>query len=285
MNSAPSKALVGVSTAVMSKSSQIEDLLWYEPDLIEIYNFSSGQVAELCKMTSRHDIFVALHTPTPFDDPNPLRRYCPTGPNSEEAVVARRLVTQTVAHAEAIGALHVVVHYPSPYPPFVQGALDYFGPPFLEHLENLVARHGVPILIENLSAHPWLRRPEHYAAVMERHPELGFCLDLGHAHLMPPPTGPESYAEALGRRVRSMHVYNTTPDRYPRYGHEMAGDHQLSADGYMDLGTVLHQLLRACSPRTLVLEHGGPVTPYAAKVCGEWMRRIIESGGGKQNGG
>lgn len=200
----------------MSNTTQIEQLLWYEPDLIEIYNFSSARVSAFCEMASAHDIAVALHTPTPYDDASPLRRYCPTGPDFEEAAVARRLVAETAAYAEWIGALHVVVHYPTPYSPFDQDALDVFGPPFLDHLENLVSRHGVPILIENLSAHPLLRLPEHYAAVMDAHPSLGFCLDLGHAHLMAPHSNPEAFAIALGNRIDSMHVYNTTPDPMPR---------------------------------------------------------------------
>ena len=79
------------------------------------------------------------------------------------------------------------------------------------------------MLVENLSAHPLLRTPLQYHQALADHPELGLCLDLGHAHLLGPQyAAPAGFAALFGTRIRSMHVYETTAARYPRHGHEPA---------------------------------------------------------------
>ncbi|MGL5865276.1 MAG: sugar phosphate isomerase/epimerase family protein [Dermatophilaceae bacterium] len=265
-----------MSTSALNGSPRIEELLGYGPDLIEIYNLTSLGVSAVHDLARDHGIAVALHTPTPYDRAQPLRRYCPTGPDADEAAEARRLVAETAQHAALIGAVHVVVHYPTPYGPYDQAALDTFGPPFLAHLEDLVERYGVPILIENMSTHPLLQLPEHYAAVLDVHPRLGFCLDVGHAHLMAPVSDPVAYAIALGPRIQSLHVYNTTSARYAEHGHEMASSCQQPGDGYLDLTATTRTVLKTCWPRALVLEHGQRTTPAGAAACGRRMRSLLD---------
>jgi sugar phosphate isomerase/epimerase len=268
---------VGVSTAALPPGADFDHLLQYAPDVIEIYNHPAERAEALCAWARERGIGLALHTPTPYDEPQPLRRYCPTGPDTDEASTARRLVAATAAFGAAIGARHVIVHYPTPYPPFDQKSLDDFGRVFLEHLEDLVDRHGVPILIENLSTNPLLSTPEDYAQALAEYPGIGFCLDLGHAHLMRGSIGPLDYVRALGRRIRSLHIYNTTPDRYRSFGHERAGPGQAVGDGFMDLATIVSHAVATCRPRTLVLEHQGPLPAGEAQSCAEWLRTIVQA--------
>lgn len=274
--------MLGVSTAVLSGSFDLDQLLWYEPDLVEIYNVTSEQASQLRRFAGRHGLRVALHTPTPFDGPFPLRRYCPTGPVEEEAVVARRLLARTVEYAAEVGAIHVVVHYPTPYPPFAREHLDRFGVRFLDDVDALIERYGVPVLVENLSTNPLLRTPDDYANALAGHPAIGFCLDLGHAHLMPQRMNPVAYGDALKTRVKSLHVYNASSDRYPVNGHEMADRIQQPRNGFMDLEPIIRHLLSVCRPWALVLEHSRAGTPQDALNCASWVRGIVAQVAGER---
>ncbi|MGC5014970.1 sugar phosphate isomerase/epimerase family protein [Streptosporangium sp. DT93] len=269
--------LLGVSTSVLPRREDLEDLLVYEPDVVEFYNYPSELLPGVERFCARHGIRPALHTPTPYDEPEPLRRFAPTGPDPEGVSAAMRLTERTVRYAARVGALHVVVHFPSPYPPFTTAGFAGRCERFLRWLSDLARDQGVPVLLENLSANPLLRDPDQYGRLMRAHPGLGFCLDLGHAHLMGARGDPLAYARALAGSVRSMHVYNTTADRYAEHGHELARPEQSARDGYLDLSHVIPALLGHTSPRVLILEHthAGVGAGDAARSAG-WLRDLLK---------
>ncbi|MGW1605511.1 sugar phosphate isomerase/epimerase family protein [Streptomyces eurythermus] len=268
--------LLGVSTSALEDPSDLARLLAFEPDVVEFYNYPSSalpQVEEFCRTTG---IRPALHTPVPYDGPVPLRRFAPTGPRPGDVDHALRLVTDTVRYAARIDALHVVVHFPSPYPPFTTEGFTHSCDVFLDRLAALSTRYGVRVLIENLSPHPLLRTPAQYRDVLSGHPQLGMCLDVGHAHLLGPPHSPLEFARHLGAAVHSMHVYNTTAARYPVHGHELAGPGQRARDGYLDLPHLIPDLLAAAAPAVLVLEHGSRWDAAAASDTTTWLRGLLD---------
>ncbi|MEV6394686.1 TIM barrel protein [Streptomyces sp. NPDC051907] len=268
--------LLGVSTAALANRDDFEELLAYRPDVIEFYGYPSAALPRIARFCAAHGIRPALHTPVPYDLDVPLRRFAPTGPDPKEAAAALRLTEATVRCAADLDALHVVVHFPSPYPPYPEPGFEEAGQEFLAATAALARRYRVPVLIENLSAHPLLRTPEQYRRALDAHPDLGLCLDLGHAHLLGADArAPLGFASAFGTRVRSMHVYDTTAERYPRYGHEPAADRQKS-DGFLGLAELLPDLLRRTRPAALVMEHG-PIAPGAQTAPGtaDWLRELI----------
>ncbi|MEU6735878.1 sugar phosphate isomerase/epimerase family protein [Streptomyces physcomitrii] len=267
--------LLGVSTSALADPDALDRLRHFEPDVVEFYNYPSGALPAITDFCRRTGVRPALHTPVPYDGPQPLRRFAPTGPEPGDAEEALRLVTETVRCAARIGAVHVVVHFPSPYPPFRPEGFAAARDGFLDSLAGLARTYGVPVLIENLSPNPLLRTPEQYRAALDGRPELGFCLDLGHAHLLGPPHGPVRFARHLGRSIRSMHVYNTTAERYPVHGHEPALPDQRPGDGYLDLPAVLPELLAQASPAVLVLEHGPRWDEETAARTGAWLRELL----------
>ncbi|MEU3028137.1 sugar phosphate isomerase/epimerase family protein [Streptomyces incarnatus] len=268
--------LLGVSSGVLADRTDLAGLLAYEPDVVEFYNYPRSMLGTIGRFCDRHGIRPALHTPVPYDEPRPLRRFAPTGPDPDEAAAALRMTGATVRCAADLGALHVVVHFPSPYPPYPAAGFDSWCRDFLDAACGLAREHGVLVLVENLSAHPLLHSAADYRDALAGRPELGLCLDLGHAHLLGPRQGPLAYAQALGPAVRSMHLYNTTAARYPEHGHEPARPGQSAAAGYLPIAEVLPELLALTGAPAVVLEH----RPLAAGdpepgEIGRWIRSVI----------
>ncbi|MEU9774294.1 TIM barrel protein [Streptomyces sp. NPDC047968] len=267
--------LLGVSTAALADRDDFAALLAYRPDLVEFYGYPGSALPRIARFCARHGIRPALHTPVPYEGAAAPRRFAPTGPDPREAAAALRMTAATVRCAADLGALHVVVHFPSPYPPYPQDGFEQAGQDFLAATAALAREHGVSVLVENLSAHPLLRTPRQYHRALAGHPELGLCLDLGHAHLLGPQhAAPAGFADLFGTRVRSMHVYETTAARYPRHGHEPANRGGTPAGGFLGLPALLPGLLRRTRPAALVMEHE-PVPPGSEPAVADWLRELI----------
>ncbi|MEM7482676.1 MAG: sugar phosphate isomerase/epimerase family protein [Acidobacteriota bacterium] len=273
---------VGVSTGVLTDKRDLDTLLAFRPEVVEFYNYPTSALPWIARICSDHGIQPALHTPVPYDQPEPLRRFAPTGPDPEEVRQARDLALATLRCAAELSALHVVVHYPSPYPE-AHGEIDRAAEAdFLAPLAEEADRSGVPLLIENLSAHPTCRLPEHYEELLERYPELGFCLDFGHAHDTDSVAGVPRFAQALGRRIRSCHVYNTKNDGATP--HEPFSRHHRAADGWLNPRAAVAAVLEHADPPVLILEPRPlAADEIAAAVAGaDWLRELVAAGEDRQ---
>jgi sugar phosphate isomerase/epimerase len=270
------RTLFGVSTsAIRSDNGNFGALLRFEPDVVEFYNYPSSMLPRIAQFCGRHDIIPALHVPTPYDGPR-LTRFAPSGPDCELLRAARDMTIATIVAAADLGALHVVVHYPSPYPPFETlsaARQDAFFEPVLEAAET----HGVALLVENVTDNTFLCGPDDYAALLSRYPGLGFCLDLGHAHLLGHAGRPSAFVEALRDRVRSAHVYNVTPDRYRTWGHEPVRADQSPDAGWIDLREAAAAFNSLPSLRSLVYEVGDAGTGNQSDAVEgwAWFRHLI----------
>lgn len=268
---------IGISTGVLTDKSDLDTLLAFDPEVIEFYNYPSSALPWIQRICVEHGIRPALHTPVPYDRPEPLRRFAPTGSNPGDARAARDLALATVGCAAELDALHVVVHYPSPYPDTHGEIRLAEEEAFLGPLAEAAASTGIPVLVENLSAHPTCRLPEHYRSILERYPSLGFCLDFGHAHDVDWTAGVPRFARQLGRRIRSCHVYNTriggaTP-------HEPFARHHQPTDGWLDPEIAVQAVLEHAKPPVLILEPR-PLRrdELAGAVAGAgWLRELVKS--------
>lgn len=264
--------LVGVSSSVLGPDDGLERLLEFRPDVVEWYGLPSSQLGAIERLTEQHAVKSAVHAPLPFDGPRPPR-FAPTSADPDLAGRALALVEKTVACARALDAMHVVLHFPDPDPPYVRDRFEARTTAFLDKVAELSVRHCMPVLLENMTPNPLLRSPDHYRAVLDRYHELGLCLDLGHAHLTPYPV--RDYVEALADRIESVHVYNTTPSRYARHGHEPITDNQDAVEGWLDWRAELLGLLDLASPRALVVEHDGRHGPEAAARAVAGLRALV----------
>ena len=57
--------------------------------------------------------------------------------------------------------------------------------------------------------------PEHFTVFAEKfgHPNLGFCLDTGHALVAGGPNGPANFFEAMSKRLVAFHLHDNAGDR------------------------------------------------------------------------
>jgi sugar phosphate isomerase/epimerase len=87
---------------------------------------------------------------------------------------------------------------------------------WLGDLVRAAADRGVQVTAENVDESP----PE-IREVLDAVPDLGFCLDLGHAHLDRRADGGRTYLEALGDRLALVHLHDN------HGGHGKEGDEHL----------------------------------------------------------
>ena len=199
--------LIGISTSLLQNTDSFEVLADLSPDFIELYNFTTPALEKAVKFCSEKKIKISLHTPVPYDEKNPLTRFDPTSADTAERKRAVQLLKQTVACAKELAALHVVVHYPGPYPdspPNISPEAEHV---FITTILEQQELFNVPVLIENLTYHPGFNRPDHYQYLAEKYKQLLFCIDFGHAW-MRDIHDVETIVTILGSRARACHLYS-----------------------------------------------------------------------------
>lgn len=261
--------MLGVSTSVLKVKSDLEALLAYEPDLVEFYTYPLEALPLIRRFCADHGIRPALHTPTPH--PHLMPRYCPTGPDPQEAAAAVAALETTVRCAAELGALHVVAHFPTPYPPFPTEGFEELARAFLAEAARFSRVFQVSVLIENMTHNPHCASAEQYARFLKEWPDLSLCLDIGHAHQLGGPGAVQSFADVLGRRIRSVHLYDN--DRSGS-GHRPYPARGSGTRPQVPYGVVA-DVLRACRPAAVVLEHdSGHGCPDRRLL--EWLREPAE---------
>lgn len=112
----------------------------------------------------------------------------------------------------------------------------------LEHLGAFAHPLGVRLLVENLTSEP--TTPERLLTILElgHLPNMGVCLDLGHAHLT---VGVEEAIRVLGNRIVSMHVHDN---------HGQRDEHLWPGDGSIDWKAAVAALKELNAPPAAVLE-------------------------------
>jgi sugar phosphate isomerase/epimerase len=112
----------------------------------------------------------------------------------------------------------------------------------LEHLGAFARPLGVRLLVENLLSDA--TTPEHLMTILEMGhlPNVGVCLDVGHAHIN------QSVVEAigtLGNRIASVHVHDN---------HGAKDEHLWPGDGTIDWPAAAKALDGLANPPAAVLE-------------------------------
>ena len=245
--------LLGVSTSSLPDKRQIGALLAADPDVVEWYALPLRMVPEIERFATRHGIRNALHAPMPFD--GQALRFGPTSDDPAIAAATLDMTLESIECAVTLNALHVVVHFPDPRPPYAARGFRDRALAFLDPVAEEAERRGVRVVLENMTPNPLLRSPEQYRAILDEYPTLGLCFDIGHAHLAAPAHALDEYIAALADRILTVHVYNTTAARYDEHGHEAIAAGQRPADGFFDWPGAVDAVLSAASPASWILEH------------------------------
>jgi sugar phosphate isomerase/epimerase len=93
---------------------------------------------------------------------------------------------------------------------------------------------------------------------MRSFPDLEFCLDIGHLHLMSLYAGFDSleFASAMAPYTTIVHIYNATPEMYRKYHHVPVHPSQQPQEGWADVVSILGSVLSARrGDLTLVFEY------------------------------
>ena len=260
------KILWGISTSHLLDKNDFYLLLSYEPDVIEFYNYPDIRPIEL--FCSKHNIQPALHVPTPFTGKK-FTRFFPTAPGTKEEIEsAIQMTKDTIRCASEINALHVVVHFPTPCPPYspiTTNETNYFFKTICEYANKL----NVDILVENLTPHPHFHTQRAYRKLADEY-NINLCLDVGHAHLLEPEISVKDFILEWKDKAKSVHLYNLTKDRYPSYGHEIISSRQNQTEGWMDIKNILYDIIKYNSPRSIILEYGAMKPNEIERAAEEW---------------
>lgn len=112
----------------------------------------------------------------------------------------------------------------------------------LEHLGAFARPLGVRLLVENLLSDP--TTPEHLVTILDMGhlPNIGVCLDLGHANMT---VGVGSAIGTLGYRIASVHVHDN---------HCIKDEHLWPGDGLIDWPATVQALKKIEPAPATVLE-------------------------------
>lgn len=112
----------------------------------------------------------------------------------------------------------------------------------LEHLGAFASALGVRIVVENLLSEP--TTPEHLMMILEMGhlPQIGICLDLGHAHIT---VGTDAAIATMSNRIAQVHVHDNQGTK---------DEHLWPGDGTIDWPTTVQALKGLTEPPAIVLE-------------------------------
>ena len=186
-----------------------------------------GAVRELANWFRAHDVAASLHMPLfPHDDEGQWSRH--TAPslnlihvNKADRIAAMDEVKRALEAAEQVPFRSMVVHLGLGEEQWNTRAIDE-SLTALEPLKAFAGPLGVKLLLENLNND--VATPEHLVEIVRvgHMDNIGFCLDLGHAHLAqgiaetshaPAKTGIALAFEAFADRLAELHVHDNKGGR------------------------------------------------------------------------
>jgi sugar phosphate isomerase/epimerase len=248
----------------------------------EFYNFSSEEVTglrrALLSMNLARSIHAPLIRPDWYPDPPTWSFLCDVDRDSRNRTF--RMITETLAHAEDIGAEYIVVHFPAPCTDGAgksQAMLESIALKSCDELVELSLKRGIPIHIEGLGNSPYLTTGFLYQA-LSQYP-LRYCFDTGHMHLASQVNGFDLYefAREISPFVGSIHLWNNRGrDDYLTFRHIPVHPSQDPRERWADIRKLLEILKPSCplifeSP----LSYPEAVGNYDYRDGVKWVKEIL----------
>ncbi|HMM76520.1 MAG TPA: sugar phosphate isomerase/epimerase [Gammaproteobacteria bacterium] len=252
---------------------------------VELFDFPAQAAAalrsELDALTREGHTRLSFHSPMPR--PSYFRHdgVCCFFLHEDAALrdLSFRVLEETLAHARAWGAAYVVTHltYGKTDTADRDCALRLARAACLR-LADLSERYAMPIDIEFAAYSSAFAAPEDFLAAMLGQPQLGICLDTGHAALGAR-IRQRTYLDdirKLAPRARSMHLWNTRgPEDARHRGHVPLHPRQTPEQGWIDMEETLRIVL-AHNPRiSVVFEY--PVAHVTAEIREgyDWIAGLV----------
>ena len=169
-------------------------------------------VREVAAWFRAHEVGATLHQPL-YTDAQWSRHVAPTI-NLIDVEKSRRIdamdeVKRALEAAEQIPFTAVVLHLGQKDDTWSPRSLEH-SLTAIEHLKAFAHPLGVKVLLENLQND--VTTPEHLQEIVKvgHFDSVGFCLDIGHAHLAVPEknAGVDQAFELLGGRIAQLHLHD-----------------------------------------------------------------------------
>jgi len=233
------------------------------PGLLELAARSGAQAVEIFAARQHFDYTSREHvgelaewfrsnTLTPFSMHAPLfpdremgRAGAPAvnvlHPEKSRRINAMDEIKRALEAAERIPFKNLVLHLGEKEDGWSQRTIEY-AITALEHLGAFAHPLGVRLLLENLLSEP--TTPARLITILElgHLPNVGICLDLGHAHIT---VGISQAIATLGERVGSVHFHDN---------HGAKDEHLWPGDGTIDWPATAKALNALAAPPPTVLE-------------------------------
>jgi sugar phosphate isomerase/epimerase len=214
-----------------------------------------------------------------------------TDPDEEKRWRTLDSMYRTMETAVAYGAEYVIGHIPSviwePRPSLSDAQIVQLAHNSCSQLSEWSQESGIPFVLENVGPNPYFFHFDAFVGIMRAFPNLEFCLDIGHLHLMSIYAGFDSleFASAMAPYATVVHVYNATPEMYSKYHHVPAHPSQLPEDGWADIAGILGCVLKGKqNDLTIVFEYS-PEYPADDQFMGEgidWIKKVVAEGATSQ---
>jgi sugar phosphate isomerase/epimerase len=181
-------------------------------------------------------------------------------PEKSRRIDAMDEIKRALETADQIHFRNLVVHLGEKDDGWSQRSVDY-AITALEHLGAFAHPLGVRLLVENLLSEA--SSPMHLVVILEvgHIPNVGVCLDLGHAHITP---GVAEAIATVGRYIGSVHFHDN---------HGLKDEHQWPGNGTIAWPDTVEALKRLATPPAIVLE----VSQTCAEAPNEIPARIEQA--------
>ncbi len=254
-------------------------------DGVELFDFSRHAAAnlqrDLAELAAEGYTRLSLHAPMPRPAYFTHSGVSCFFLHEDEALRALsfRVVEDTLRLARGWGAAYVVTH-------LTYGRTDTANARLARRLAaaacaslaELSRRYEMPIDIEFAAYSKAFHAAEEFAMTLAPYPELGICLDIGHAWV-----GAQQWRRdyrrdirSLAPRTRSMHLWNTRgPEDQRLHGHQPLHPSQTPGAGWIDVEETLGIVL-ACNPApAIVFEY--PVAEITADIRAgyDWVAGML----------
>jgi len=184
-----------------------------------------------------------------------------------------------MGNAAAMGA-EVGIQHPSatPFSVDVEGLDAYMKQlsKSLDELLPLAEKLNFTLAIENLpsASGRFGTQPEHFTKIIEKfaHPNIGFCLDTGHALVSVGPERAGEFTEIMAPHLVAFHLSDTAGDR---------DSHLAPGRGRVDWDSVFRKAAEIEFSRPMCIEtapfaHGPPFLPDAWKEMVDDTQALVE---------
>ncbi|HJX39101.1 MAG TPA: TIM barrel protein [Anaerolineae bacterium] len=247
---------------------------------LEIGFYDEETLPLIMGFAKANELSYGFHDPLPRlpDDDYPFL----TDPDDQKRWRTLDSMYRTMQTAVRYEAQYVIGHIPSvlwePRPAISEDKILELAHRSCDQLSAWSQESGIPFILENVGPNPYFFRVAAFVEVLQAHPDLQFCLDMGHLHLMSIYAGYDAaeFARELAPYTTVVHIYNATPEMYRKYHHVPVHPSQRTEDGWADILGILGRVLEGGSKDlTLVFEYSPqyPAGEEFVKEGIEWVTR------------